>query len=262
MHSPLVLTIDDGSTDDTALIAQEHGSVVLRNATNQGLGASLRRGFSYLLARGYKDVVTLDGDGVHEPEFIPELISTHLAAGADLTIGSRFTDRSFARPIPSPKTAANRFATGLVNRGIGKSLTDVASGMRVVGERLLSADLKSTDFAIAYELVIIAAKLRLKIEECPISVFYHPDTLFCTKRVELLEFLRFILQWSDDRMTHRLMLQLTNQVEKFETIHLTLGGRYFVLHPIPDRDSFLFQDSHDMKLIGPSLSSDDLVVIP
>lgn len=242
-YTSLVVVVDDGSTDDTALAAERSGARVLKNVRNRGLGASLRRGFSYLLENKVQYVVTVDGDGVHKPEYIPDLVRWHIDTGADLTIGSRFMKSDSSVNLPSPKVAANRFATNLINHSLGCSLTDVASGMRVFGQRMLGSHFISKKFSIAYDTISVALRSGLRIEEFPIQVHYAPDILACTKRLELLDLLKFTasLPASDDQLRVGLN-QMIRDVECLRKIYVNLGSHRFVLHPLREYDSFVFQD--------------------
>src|SRR5262245_33231656 len=67
---PLVLVVDDGSTDGTGNAARRAGARVLRIPENRGKGSALRLAFETLFAEGHEAVVTLDADGQHLPEEI------------------------------------------------------------------------------------------------------------------------------------------------------------------------------------------------
>ncbi len=70
-----VLVVDDGSSDRTPhLLAEMDGIAVVRHPENQGYGAALRTAFTYTLDHGYDALVTIDCDGQHQPQLIPELI--------------------------------------------------------------------------------------------------------------------------------------------------------------------------------------------
>src|SRR5437762_2142979 len=69
-----VVVVDDGSTDDTAERATEAGATVIRQVPNQGKGAALRTGFRAALELGSEAVITLDGDGQHDPGEIPAFL--------------------------------------------------------------------------------------------------------------------------------------------------------------------------------------------
>src|SRR4051794_33508154 len=75
-----VIVVDDGSSDATAAAAEAAGAEVIRQSPNQGKGAALRTGFRRALERGADAVVTLDGDGQHDPGEIPRLLAGWEAA--------------------------------------------------------------------------------------------------------------------------------------------------------------------------------------
>jgi glycosyltransferase involved in cell wall biosynthesis len=125
---PRVLVIDDGSADDTA--QQLHGVavVLLRHPGNRGKAACLRSAFAYALAHGAVCVVTLDGDGQHDPIDAPRLLAAWRAQPDRLVIGSRLHDRS---QFPLARYRANRFACFWISWAAGHPIADSQSGFRV-----------------------------------------------------------------------------------------------------------------------------------
>src|SRR5689334_10702745 len=85
----VAVVIDDGSSDQTAAVAAEHGAVVAELGSNQGGGAALRRGFELAHEGGADYVVTMDADGQHAPAEIPSLLGPVVSGSADLAVGSR-----------------------------------------------------------------------------------------------------------------------------------------------------------------------------
>jgi glycosyltransferase involved in cell wall biosynthesis len=75
-HADQVLFVDDGSKDATALIAESLGAVVLRHESNLGYGAAVRDCFEWARKNGADVLVTLDGDGQHDPATIPALLDS------------------------------------------------------------------------------------------------------------------------------------------------------------------------------------------
>jgi hypothetical protein len=69
-----VPAIDDGSADATGERAAAAGAAVLRLPFNLGIGGAMQSGYIYALERGYDVAVQVDGDGQHDPRFIPELL--------------------------------------------------------------------------------------------------------------------------------------------------------------------------------------------
>ena len=90
----VVLVVDDGSADRTVSLARQAGADVIVHETNQGNGGALATGFAEAEHRGVAWVVTLDGDGQHDPAEIPRFLAAAAVTGADIVIGSRTGDLS------------------------------------------------------------------------------------------------------------------------------------------------------------------------
>jgi glycosyltransferase involved in cell wall biosynthesis len=72
-HVDHVVVVDDGSSDDTAAVARQHGATVIEHVINTGIGGALRTGYRYAIKRDYDVVVQVDADGQHDPRSIPYL---------------------------------------------------------------------------------------------------------------------------------------------------------------------------------------------
>lgn len=237
-----VLVVDDGSVDATGAIAVRAGATVLRNANKRGLGFSLRRGFRHLREHEFDIVITLDGDGAHDPALIPALIECHFEQRADLTVGTRFLPGKPSLTIPSSKAAANHFATALINCVLGSNFSDVASGMRVFGRKALRLSATSSNFAVAFEVLALSFRNGLRVVEYPIEVRYDAGELFCTNREELLDLVNFALQSSsDNERRSRALALLRERLARYELFVVTISGREVVGHPVPDYNGFVFQ---------------------
>ena len=83
------LVIDDGSADQTALVAEAAGARVERHPTNRGKAEALNTAFRFARTSGAAALVVLDGDGQHNVAEIHRLLAPILADQADIAIGSR-----------------------------------------------------------------------------------------------------------------------------------------------------------------------------
>src|SRR2546426_210041 len=73
-HIPTVIVVDDGSTDQTAALAERAGAEVIHLEQNCGKGAALSAGWRRAFERGFKWALTMDGDGQHSPSDIPGML--------------------------------------------------------------------------------------------------------------------------------------------------------------------------------------------
>lgn len=164
-----VLVVDDGSTDDTARLAEGAGATVLRQVPNQGKGAALRAGFRWALAHGYDAVVMLDADGQHDPAEIPLFLDSYRERGSDLVIGQR----DFSQ-MPFPRNLSNRFGTWLFSWALGQYAPDNQSGYRLLSRRLIEATLESREqgFEFEVEMIVTCVLEGYRLDWVPIRTIY------------------------------------------------------------------------------------------
>jgi glycosyltransferase involved in cell wall biosynthesis len=163
--------VDDGSSDDTALVAESAGAKVLRHAANRGKGAALLTGFRALVSEHFEAVVTLDADGQHPPQEALRL-ARHSAPAQALILGVRDLKRDGA-----PENS--RFSNGVSNRFLswfsGLRLLDTQCGLRRYPlPQTLELLCKSPGYAFEAEVILRAARAGLTIEQTPVRVVYPP----------------------------------------------------------------------------------------
>lgn len=155
---PRVIVVDDGSKDATAALVQDQPVTLLRHSSNQGKGASLRTAFEYALALGARCVVTLDGDGQHDPADVPHVLAAWRNHPECIVIGARLQDRE---EFPLARYCANRFACFWISWAAGHPIADSQSGFRVypreVMKLALSKGVTSKRFTFESEILIEAA---------------------------------------------------------------------------------------------------------
>jgi glycosyltransferase involved in cell wall biosynthesis len=186
-RSLAVVVIDDGSTDDTARIAEDAGAVVLRQVPNTGKGAALRAGFAHALAAGAPAVVTLDADGQHDPTEIPRFLDAFDARRAELIVGRR----DFAT-MPPVRRLSNTLGGLALSAALGRSVPDNQSGFRLIGRVLMRAMLESDESGFEFEVEMIARciALGLPLESVPIRTIYEGSPSHIQPWHHLTEFVR------------------------------------------------------------------------
>jgi len=170
---PLVIIVDDASTDGTAEVLQGLPVIVVRNEQNRGKAGSLLRGASAAIERGADAIITLDGDGQHSPDDIPLLLKAYRAMPGGIVIGARLHHRAKMPPV---RYWANRFANFWIQLASGYSIADTQSGFRVYPARLLQTarvgSSRAHSFVFESEILIEAARQGVYATCVPISVVY------------------------------------------------------------------------------------------
>lgn len=129
-----VIVVDDGSTDETFAQLDGLEVTVLLNEQNAGKAASLWRGMQQGMAMGCDAVITLDGDGQHDPADIPLLIAAAERCPQHVVIGARLGNRESA---PKARLFANNFADFWISWASGQWVHDSQSGFRLYPASLL-----------------------------------------------------------------------------------------------------------------------------
>lgn len=162
-----VVVVDDGSTDMTPAIAQDHGATVISHAINTGVGGAVRTGYLYTIRNDYDFIVQIDADGQHDPSYIPELLEK--SKNHDMVIGSRYLNDSY-KDYSLIRNVGIQFFTTVVNVLGGLDITDVTSGFRIYRVNRLEKILHHSDSHWAVEQTLSAAKQGLETTEVSVEM--------------------------------------------------------------------------------------------
>ena len=157
-----ILVIDDGSTDDTASVAREHGvHHVIRFKRNRGLAAAFAAGLDACLKHGADFIVNTDADNQYRGADVAKLLEPLVGGHADITIGDR--NISSLKHLPIIRRILQRLGSWVVRQVSSTNVPDSTSGFRAyTREAALSMTLVS-EFSYTLESIIQAGKKRLAI---------------------------------------------------------------------------------------------------
>lgn len=167
-----VVVIDDGSTDDTATIAEHLGAHVVRHDGNLGYGAAIRSCFSIARDLNSDALVILDADGQHNADDIPRILAPIRAGEADIVVGSRFTGADTSE-VPSYRRAGLRVINEATNRIAKQRVSDTQSGFRAYSSKAIQQiRMYERGMGVTSEIHIRGGDAGLTVLEVPVEVAY------------------------------------------------------------------------------------------
>jgi glycosyltransferase involved in cell wall biosynthesis len=132
-----IVVVDDGSKDDTHVIAQNRHVYVIRHEHNKGKGAAIKTGYRYAATKNIDFVITIDADKQHPPDHIPAFIKEHEKHPDSVILGMRKRDTH----MPLIRKFSNSTLSTLISWRIGQHLYDSQCGYRLIPGKYLSWNL-------------------------------------------------------------------------------------------------------------------------
>jgi glycosyltransferase involved in cell wall biosynthesis len=171
-----IVCVDDGSQDDTALLASRAGATVVHHPVNLGQGAALQTGVDYALGSGARFFLTFDADGQHRIEDAVAMVERLREGDLDIVLGSRFLGTELQ--VPRLRKAILWAAVLFTRMTTGLALTDTHNGLRVMNRSTaVLFKIRLSGMAHASEILDVVARHNLSYEEMPISVVYSEYSL-------------------------------------------------------------------------------------
>jgi glycosyltransferase involved in cell wall biosynthesis len=161
------LVIDDGSQDNTADVAKEHGANhVIRLKKNQGLAGAFKAGLDACIRLGADIIVNTDADNQYVSADIPKLIEPILKQNAELVIGDRgvATEESFT-PL---KRKLQTFGSYVVCKASGLDIPDATSGFRAMTRETALKTNVLSNYSYTLETLIQAGNRNISVTSVPV----------------------------------------------------------------------------------------------
>jgi glycosyltransferase involved in cell wall biosynthesis len=171
-HYPLVVCVDDGSSDGSAAAIAGSGAILVQHPINLGQGAALRTGLVYALSLDQaRYFVTFDADGQHDIADVPQMLRLLDSRETQIAFGSRFLDDRTT--VGRAKRMVLAVAVRYSRASTGLSLTDTHNGLRAFTREVAGAlDLQINGMAHASELLSLVARNKFRYAEVPVHIRY------------------------------------------------------------------------------------------
>lgn len=169
-----VIVVSDGANDGTLDKLKEIDSIeVVILDKNRGKGTALKYGFKKALEKGFSYAITIDADGQHFPEDIPNLLNANIEQPGAIIIGERKDLDKMERSAGSK--FANKFSNFWFFVQTGRKLKDTQTGFRLYPlMKLKGLSLLTSRYEAELELLVFASWHGVKIFSTPVNVYYPP----------------------------------------------------------------------------------------
>jgi Glycosyl transferase family 2 len=169
-----VIVYDDGSTDNTYDVAKAAGADdVVRSPVNSGYGVAIRTLFQAAREKKADIMVTMDSDGQHNPDQIPDIVKPIIEESFDIVVGSRFLGHKDTQRVPRYRTLGIKAITKLTQSASYDNISDSQNGFRAYSKNaVLKLNLFENGMPVSSEILLNAKQKNLTIKEVPITVRY------------------------------------------------------------------------------------------
>ena len=169
-----VIVCDDGSTDSTADLSKKQGAIVLQHEKNKGYGSAISTLFDYCRKENADVMITIDGDGQHDPNQVPLLLDVIKKHNVDVAIGSRFLNDD---DTPAYRKAGIKIITSATNYATHLKVSDSQSGFRAYSNAAIK-EIHPTEsgMSVSTEILLKVSNKGLSLAEVPINISYKGDT--------------------------------------------------------------------------------------
>lgn len=167
------LVIDDGSLDNTASIAKQHGAHhIVRLPSHRGLAAGFTAGLDACIRRGADIIVNTDADNQYQAEDIQRLIDPILKKEAEIVVGDRgVANLNAFSPF---KRFLQQLGSWVVTQASGLRTPDATSGFRALSREAALHTLVLSEYSYTLETLIQAGNRRMAVVYVPVRT--NPQT--------------------------------------------------------------------------------------
>jgi len=170
-----VIIVNDGATDSSPQIIEKFIDQItlLVHPKNSGKGKALRDAFAKALEMGFDYAITIDSDGQHYPENLPDFLTASLKNPNAIIMGSRNMDQA---SVPGKSSFGHKFSNFWFYVETGIKLPDTQTGFRLYPlHEIKKRKYYTTKFEFEIEVIVKMAWRFVQFESIPIKVLYDPN---------------------------------------------------------------------------------------
>lgn len=164
----LIIVVDNGSTDDTALIAEQHGATVVAEPV-AGYGRACAAGTTHAVEQGADVIVYIDGDQSSRPDELASLLGPISEDRADLVLGSRMLGTVEAGAMGPHQRFGNWLTAAIMRVLYDVEVTDLGPYRAIRTDLLSSLGMAEMTFGWPTEMMVKAARHGARIVEVPVT---------------------------------------------------------------------------------------------
>ena len=163
-----VVVVDNGSTDDTAAVAQAAGAHVVSEPL-RGYGFACKAGSNYAISQQADIIVYMDGDYSSLPSELGTILEPILSGSADLVLGSRTLGVIAENAMPPHQKFGNWLTSKIINLIFGEQITDLGPYRAITAELLEELNMQEMTFGWPTEMQVKSLALGKRVIEVPAS---------------------------------------------------------------------------------------------
>lgn len=168
-----IFVIDDGSTDKTSLIAQNHGAQVVHTKGHKGLANAFKIGLETALSWGADIICHLDADGQYDSTEIGKVIEPIIQHKAEMVVGNRQIET--LNFMDWPRRYGNSLGSWLVRKMLHFTIQDASSGFRAYSKQAATQLEVHSTHTYTHETLIEAKFKGITLAEVPITFSKRHD---------------------------------------------------------------------------------------
>ena len=164
-----VIVVNNNSTDDTAINAENAGATVL-NELKKGYGYACLCGLDYVASKSKKPdiIVFIDGDYSDYPEELTKVVQPIIENNIDFVVGARKKEAREPGSMTPQQIFGNWLATFLMKLFFRATFTDLGPFRAMKYEKLLALEMEDKTYGWTVEMQLKALRQKMTYTEVPV----------------------------------------------------------------------------------------------